>query len=338
MQFHLSAEEAWYNLTRATAEAKMSIDFEQYIVRDDEMGRDFLDLLGRKAREGVRVRVILDAFGSRTLRGSDAITALRQAGAQVIFYGGLRFWQVFTPWKWFPRTHVKTLHVDGRLTLLGSMGLAEYMRGWRDTQVVLTPDISKAAEADFERLWTRLTRGKPDRDLPPEALAGPRSYAVQIPEDHYGQIYESLLQAVERARHSIRIATPYFFPPKRLRNALLAAQDRGVSIHLMLSGRTDVRSADFMTKRLKFKWLKLGFEVLVYQNTTLHAKYAVIDGDWGTVGSCNFDVLSLHLNREANMVVRDPGVVAILASHFETDRQHCLLLGETVAAEAMEIA
>ncbi|UDF04363.1 phosphatidylserine/phosphatidylglycerophosphate/cardiolipin synthase family protein [Asticcacaulis sp. AND118] len=337
MEFHLTAGEAWYKLTRAAAEAQVSIDFEQYIVHDDEMGRAFLDLLARKASEGVRVRCLLDGFGSHDLQRSSAVTALREAGAQVIFFNMLKWWHAVMPWRWFPRTHVKTLHVDGRLSLLGSMGLAEYMRPWRDTQVVLSPAVSRVAQNDFHRVWTERTAGRAGRLEP--VVMGLSTYAAQCPMQKTGQIETLLLAAVDAAHTHIRLATPYFFPPKSLRKALQAAQRRGVQITLMLSGKTDVKFADFLTRRLKLYWRKLGFEVLMFQGRTLHAKYAVIDDDWATVGSCNFDVLSLGLNREANVVLRDPAVVAAIAAQFETDRLSCLPLTEVaVEPEALEVA
>ncbi|MFT3996983.1 MAG: phosphatidylserine/phosphatidylglycerophosphate/cardiolipin synthase family protein [Asticcacaulis sp.] len=320
MELHLTTADAWAAMIAACEDARISIDFEQYIVKADEVGNAFLSLLARKARQGVRVRIILDAFGSRAVSQSPLMRELREAGAQVVLYHRLRPASVLNPASWVPRTHAKLLHVDDRTTFLGSMCLAVYMRDWRDTMVRLEDGLAEAARRDFAELWHDLQDGRLDGDeqeTPVSVMAA--SYVSQNPKGGHYPLYDALVEAVNKARNEVCIATPYFFPPARLRQALMAAMARGVRVRLLLSHRTDVALADHVTRVLLPEWSDLGFAVRIYKKTVLHAKYAVIDTNWATLGSCNFDYLSLCRNREANIILRDPDAVAQLAQCFEAD-------------------
>jgi len=320
MEFHLTTAEAWAVMTEACEQAKVSIDFEQYIVKADDVGQDFLRLLARKASEGLHVRIILDAFGSRAIGKTSVIAELQSAGAEVAFYHRLRPAELFKPLSWLPRTHAKLLHVDETVTYLGSMCLAEYMRSWRDTMVRLEDGLAEAARRDFDTLWHDLEDGRLDGDGAETIVrAMDACYVSQNPKGGHYPLYKALVSAVDGAKHEICIATPYFFPPRRLREALTRAKARGVRIVLLLSHETDVAVADRVTRALLPVWRSKGYEILLYQRSVLHAKYAIIDGEWATLGSCNFDYLSLCRNREANIILRDAAMVAEVARSFADD-------------------
>jgi cardiolipin synthase A/B len=320
MEFHLTTADAWAVMTEACEKAEVSIDFEQYIVKADAVGHDFLRLLARKAREGLHVRIILDAFGSRAVGKTPVIAELEGAGAQIVFYHRLRPAELFKPLSWLPRTHAKLLHVDGTATYLGSMCLAEYMRSWRDTMVRLEDGLAEAARHDFETMWHDLEDGRLDGDGEETVVRQMDAcYVSQNPRGGHFPLYNAFVSAIDGAKHEICIATPYFFPPKRLREALSRALARGVRVVLLLSHETDVPIADRVTRALLPSWRAKGFEVLLYQRSVLHAKYAIVDGEWATLGSCNFDYLSLCRNREANIILRDPAMVAEVARSFADD-------------------
>lgn len=323
MEFHLTTAGAWDVMITACENARRSIDFEQYIVRDDEVGQTFMALLARKAAEGVKVRVVLDAIGSRTIYKRPVMQALKDAGGQVVVYNDLRS-AFFRPGTWLPRTHAKLLHVDEECSYLGSMCLGAYMRGWRDTMVRLEDGLAAAARRNFEHLWQDLSDGRLNGDGARTVVKRMDAcYVAQNPKGQQYPIYDALVEAIGRAKYHVRLATPYFFPPRKLRDALAAAHRRGVRITLLLSHGTDVPIADRVTRALLPLWRELGYEVLLYQASVMHAKYAVIDDDWATVGSCNFDYLSLCRNREANIILRDPDMVAEVARSFVEDSRHC---------------
>lgn len=325
MDFNLTTHEGWVRMAAACHKAKRTIDFEQYIVRNDPAGLNFLNLLADRARDGLRVRIILDAYGSRSLKGAPILTELEAAGAQVLFYRPFRPWYWLLPLLYFPRTHAKLLYVDGDDGYLGSMCMAEYMRDWRDTQVCLHGQLADDAQNDFERLWADMTGTDTLPPHRPDIIhTETTTYVAQHPQARDYPIYRALIEAIDSARHHVRLATPYFFPPRHLRHALNRARARGVEVSLLLSHRTDVALADKVSRTLVGQWRNAGYKVLFYQPTVMHAKYAIIDDHWATLGSCNYDHLSLCFNREANIILRDPQDIAAIAQHFDTDSQQAL--------------
>ena len=119
------------------------------------------------------------------------------------------------------------------------------------------------------------------------------------------------------------MVTPYFIAPDRLKRALDDATERGVKVIVMASRKTDVKLAD-LAARADFKQhLKDGIDIRLYEPTVIHAKYAIIDGEWASVGSTNLDYLSLHENREANITIQNKAVVQQLVNHFVQDLEQC---------------
>jgi cardiolipin synthase A/B len=330
MRFYHSSTDAWQAMSQACTQAKTSIDFEEYILRDDVVGKQLLDIFMIKAREGVRVRLLLDAFGCRRLHRHKVIADLYEAGVQLAFFRPLNFLQNVIPTLGLPRSHAKALHIDGKTSFIGSMCVAAHMQGWRDTLVALEGKVAIQAKEDFDREWCREVLNFSYR--PPPSQSGtnsPRSqrykndYTAQIPTFAITGILDSLKARIDTATTSVLIATPYFFPTGCLRHALIAAQARGVSVTLMLASQTDIPLADTVTRGLIHDWRKLGFEVVFYQPNVLHAKYAIVDDEWVTVGSCNFDLLSLRFNREANVILGEPKHVKEFVRQSQKDITNC---------------
>lgn len=322
MEFYLTTDEAWEKMFDDCAKARRSIDIEQYIIEDDEVGGRFLTVLSEKAQQGVRVRIVADAVGSRSLERSKALETLKKAGGQVVFYHPLWRIHVLFPWLWFPRNHCKVLMIDGSIVHLGGICVASYMRGWRDTQIRTTGPLAQKLQQDYSRLWARLNRKQVDTcetyhaEFPIETI-------IQQPFFGRRPFYRELLKRINTAQDYIYLVTPYFFPPYRLRRALYRAVKRGVKVSVMLSYQTDVRLADRVTRALLGRWLRKGVHILFYRPTVLHAKYIVIDGKWGSIGSVNFDHMSLRFNREANIIFHDEAHIAMLLTHFQADAAHC---------------
>lgn len=325
LSYH-SSTDAWLALSKACQHAKTSIDFEEYIIRDDSVGSALLAIFMAKARQGVRVRLLLDAFGSRRLHKRKAVTDLYEAGVQVIFYRPINFVQHIIPSLGLPRDHAKALHIDGSVSYIGSMCVAAHMMGWRDTLMVLEGHAAMRSQLDFNRVWAREALNleyRPCVDVHKDCPVTD-TYAAQIPELGITGIIDILVAKVAEAKQNILIATPYFYPPRKLREALKSAHARGVVVTLMLASKTDIPLADTVTRGLAGHWSRFGFEVLFYQPQVLHAKYAMIDNNWATIGSCNFDLLSLHYNREANVVLREPNHVRQFVSQCKHDLSNCL--------------
>jgi cardiolipin synthase len=335
MRFYYSSSDAWLAICDACEHAEKSISLEEYILRDDMIGRHLLDILMAKAREGLRVRLLLDAFGSRRLSQQAVLADLKASGVKLVFFRPLNLVQAWLPPLGLPRDHAKALHIDGTICFIGSMGFALHMSGWRDTLVLLEGDVVQQALADFDRVWCHEAF---NLGYPPKACTNPKDeksnhFVAQIPEHKTNSIRDVLLAKIATAQQTILIATPYFFPPQALRRALLAAHQRGVLITLMLASQTDVPIADRVTRALIKQWRLFGFEVVFYQPEVLHAKYAIIDSSWVTFGSCNFDFLSLVYNREVNVVLGDKAHVLEFVTQSKIDLDNCAPIPATSRSE-----
>lgn len=311
LQFFTDLEEAWEAMDRDCRRARHSIDFEQYMMLDDAIGRRFLTLFRDKAREGVKVRIVLDGIGSRAVRSSFLIDEIRQAGGTVRFYNSLRWWKLFFPARLFPRTHCKTLLIDSRYSYIGGVCIAEYMRDWRDLHIRISGDLAKTMHCGD--LFGAFNAADPAFQ-----------YLVHQPRRPSNPIYNALVEQIDRARDSIYLCTPYFFPPLRLYKALKRAAERGVTVNIMLSQKNDVPFV-MPLSRLYFSGLiAKGVNVVIYTKAVMHAKYAVIDDNWATLGSTNLDYLSLKYNKEGNIIITRRDLVARLKALFERDIMSCI--------------
>jgi cardiolipin synthase A/B len=324
-RFYLKSHEAWEAMYRDCAQATTSIELEQYILENDSLGRRFLELFIRKAKEGVRVFVICDKFGSFRLHRSPLIRKLRSHGGFFSFYNPITLWDLFLPWRWFPRTHTKTLLIDSKIAYAGGVCMAERMHGWRDTQLRIegpvTAEVRRAFDDIKRRRFARRLQ-KREWTAPPIAANAAFRYLLNQPRLARHSVYEALIDAVSRAEHYIYITTAFFIPNERFLRLLDAACRRGVQVMVMVPERSDVQLADWVSLSYLGRLLSMGVRVFIYQEGILHSKTAVIDDCWATVGSTNFDVISFFHNREANIVVTDPAAIADLKAHFLRDMHY----------------
>jgi len=299
--------------------AQRSIRLEQYIVHDDAVGKSFLDVLTEKARAGIRVQLILDAVGSRGLEDTPEIAALRNSGGEVAFYRPIWWLQLLFPMTWFPREHCKTLIIDREIAYLGGVCLRVIMQGWRDTQLRIEGAIAQTIDKDFQTFWDQLGKLQTAPPSLPPMPQAPVEYLPSHAGHGHPRLYNELCDRIDSAEQHIRIATPYLFPPRRLMKALRRASRRGVTVELLVSKRADVPFADRVIRFMLPRFLHYGITIWFYSASVFHAKYAVIDDDWATVGSSNFDHLSFRHNRESNLVLRNVPEVQELKQHFLKD-------------------
>lgn len=320
-----TADDAWSGLLADLSAAQSDISLEQYIFADDEAGRPFFDLFIQKAREGVSVRLILDAVGSHTLRGSDTLLDMVEAGVKVHFYNEIGIDKIFSPRRWFPRNHCKTVIIDSRLVYIGSACVAEEMRDWRELQFRFDDSAAvKEVQNDFDSLWESMQTGKRLMfgSAPPPFEADGRALryvSSRRPWRKTNPLYRELLWRIDHAQNNIRLATPYFMPPYRLRRALKRATKRGVRVALLMSEKTDVMIADWIARFYYPGLMRSGIGITLMTPDILHAKYMIVDGEWASIGSTNLDYLSFFRNREANVVLGYQEVIAEMIATFDED-------------------
>jgi cardiolipin synthase len=324
VRFYTTPFQTWDAMLEDCRAATRSIEMEQYILADDAIGHAFLDLFLEKLRSGVAVRLLLDRIGSRDVHGSVRIKNIVEAGGQVRFYNPPNMSDFFTPTRWFPRNHTKTLLIDSEIAYIGGVCLEAPMADWRDLQIRFTGPAVAPIEARFslERIkWRTRAKNWVRRDVD----AGlPLEYVVHRPHLGPNPIYRRLVRAIRNAKTSVRLVTPYFLPPYGLRRAMRLAARRGVKVQVMMSKETDAIIADCVSHSY-FPWMyrnKIG--ISLFTATMLHAKYAIVDDSWATIGSSNLDYLSLKHNREANVIIRDPAIIRKLHGQFDADLKDCI--------------
>lgn len=311
-----NGEEYFPRLIEVINSAQRSVYLETYIYAADKIGRMFSTALQAAAGRGVVIHLLLDGFGSAELPQA-WLDELQNAGVEVLWFRKEvgRFS--------LQRYHLRRLHrklalIDGRIAFIGGINIIDDMSEGLtaprlDFAVEIEGEIVKNIHVSMRRLWllvawTHLHRPG-ERDKVRLLRRGNSQQQVQfITRDnlsHRRDIEKSYLTAIANAKQEIIIANAYFLPGRRFRRALLDAVQRGVRVVLFLQGKVEYRLQHYATMSLYGELLHHGIEIYTYQASYMHAKVAVIDSEWSTVGSSNIDPFSLWLAREANLVVQD---------------------------------
>ena len=298
------------------------IHLQTYIIEDDAVGRQFSDALLHKRAQGIQVSVIYDSVGAiGTPRAF--FERLRAGGVQLLEFNPVNPFTVLAPWQIYNRDHRKLMVVDGRIAFIGGINISSvYSSGsgaalarspgedhvaWRDTHVQIEGPVVAELQKLFLQTWEK-QRGKPltGNDYFPKLTARGNEIVRAIgstPDDPYSLIYLTLISAIGNAEKQIYVTNAYFVPDPQLLKALGDAAARGVDVRLILPSRSD-SSVVFHAGRSYYSGL-LAAGVKLYERvgTVLHAKTAVIDGVWSTVGSTNLDSRSFLDNDEINAVI-----------------------------------
>jgi cardiolipin synthase len=328
-----------------------------YIFHLDTATQPVLDALCAAAQRGVRVRMVVDGFG--THQGLAALQQrLADSGVALAVFRPLQRWTHWLQPGQLRRLHMKVCIVDGELGFVGGVNLIDdhidlhhgrseqprldfavrahgpvvapmeqaaramwsrawFGRDWRsEAQAILR---ARRPWQQMRALWSRLRLTR--RPLRPEDRVPSRPvHCAFVVRDNFRQrrtIERAYIQAIGMARESLWIVTPYFYPGNDFRRALVAAAQRGVSVHLLLQGKVDYRFAALAARVLYSELIRGGVRIHEYLPAFLHAKVMVVDDRWATVGSSNIDPLSLLLNLESNLIVRDEAFATGLRRQVE---------------------
>jgi cardiolipin synthase A/B len=317
-------------LVGAIDRAEREVWLETYIFADDDAGRIVANALERAARRGVRVRVLVDGWGARHYLTPELERDLAGGGVAL-----LKFRPEVAPWQFrshrLRRLHRKLCHVDGRIAFVGGINMIDDVNtpGQRpprvDFAVSVEGPLLESIAQTMQRVWAlneRVQFQGTEVPLFPAPMLAQRvggqtaKFVIRDNLRHRRDIENAYLAAIRTAKREILIANAYFFPGIRFRRALIAAAERGVRVTLLLQGRVEYVLLHYASRALYGQLLTAGIEIQEYHRSFLHAKVAVIDLDWATVGSSNIDPYSLLMAREANVVVRDPGFAGQLRSEL----------------------
>ena len=303
--------------------AGASIDAVFYIVANDKVGNAFVDALTARAAAGVKIRLLMDRYG--TLRSPHkALKRLKKAGGEVRFFSPLL--QLPGSGRLNLRNHRKMVIADNARVFAGGMNIADHYlsiapseASWADLSFVLQGMSARVFSDVFRSDW-EVASGT-SLPMTEVGVPGPPGDAVvqlvpsgpDIVED---PLHDGLVRAVHMAEKRIWIATPYFIPTEPLGNALRIAAHRGVDLRILVPAKSNQKLADFARGAYLREMHAAGAKLLYYTSGMMHGKAALIDG-LAVVGSANFDVRSMLLNFEVMLFVYDPASVDSLASWFE---------------------
>jgi cardiolipin synthase len=313
------------------AGAQASITIEAYIYWAGEIGMRFARALAARAREGIPVKILLDAVGSATI-GSEILETLESGGCQLAWYNRIRW---YTIGRFNNRTHRKSLIIDGRVAFTGGAGIADVWLGhaqspshWRDTQIRIEGPAVTPLQTGFAENWLETTgelvsgatyypSHEPRGSLEAQTImSSPETGASSVRIMHY--------LSIVCAHRSIYVANPYFIPDQAAIDALVEARQRGVDVRIMVAGiHNDNWLARRNSVRLYGPLLRAGVRILEYNRTMLHQKTMVVDGLWVTIGTTNFDNRSFAHNEESNVCFRDAGLARRLERTYQADTEAC---------------
>ncbi|CAA9341845.1 MAG: Cardiolipin synthetase [uncultured Lysobacter sp.] len=320
--------------------ARQSVNLLTYVYWEGEIAHTFANELSAAAKRGVRVRVLIDAFGGKSMDRA-WVEMMRSAGCEVAWFRPLR-WNMLD--RVNNRTHRKALIIDGRVAYTGGVGIAQQWVGnaqdadhWRDDHFRLEGPVVRYIQGSFAENWHEASGTVlAGDDLFPSLAPIGNARAVPIsttPGDDFGGIPFTYWLLFRAAQREVLIATPYYVPDPDIGLGLIEAARRGVRVTLLIPGPHQesavVRYASYTYYR---ELLEAGVRIFEYQPTVMHTKLVIVDGAWALIGSPNFDSRSIELNYENAVAVYDEAFAARLSESFA----HDLTRSKEVAREDVE--
>lgn len=326
----LNGDGTYPQLWRDLRAAKRTITVQLYYSQPGAVADSMATILKERARAGIRVLFVLDAFGSQNLKEEWA-DSLRAAGVEV---GLLRQLHWYTMHNASDRSHVRVVVVDGEIGYTGGFGLADYWLGdgkqsgqWRESNVRFEGPAVMGLQAAFAAAWAECTG---------ELIAGDMYFPKKAFTDVDGGVTAGLFfsspttgstpaerfiaLSIASARKTLYVANSYFVPDDDFRTLLKLARKRGVDVRIMtVSEETDVKTTLWAGRSSYEELLEAGIRIYEYQPAMMHSKTFIVDGIWGSIGSMNFDNRSLAFNNESNFVFLDAGLGAQMDSTFMDD-------------------
>ncbi len=324
----------------AARNATTSINLETYIFDQDPIGLQFAEVLMEKRRQGLAVNVMYDSVG--TFGTPQAFfDRMKEAGINMVAFNPVNPAKAKGDWSINNRDHRKLMVVDGRVAFTGGINISsDYANsslfrsrkkpgnvdknkvGWRDTHVKIEGPAVATLQWAFVNNWVRQEAGElTARDYFPRLAPAGEKFVRVLATDpgSNSEIYKSLMVAINEAKKSVHITSAYFVPDQQIVDAMIAAAKRGVDVKLVLPGVSDHGLVMYAGQAFYEQLLAGGVKIYQLQVAVLHAKTAVIDEAWSTIGSANIDRRSFIHNYELNVVIIDPAFGREMESAFNED-------------------
>ncbi len=346
-----NGQDKFDDLFKAVAAARESIHMEYFNFRNDSIANLLFERLAEKARQGVEVRLLFDAFGNSSNNQplkKEHLAHIRESGIEIYEFDPLRF-----PWvnHVFSRDHRKIVVIDGRVAYTGGMNVADYyilgteeVGEWRDMHCRIEGSEVNTLQRIFTAIWFKVTgenltdekyfRGGEPFCTPDSlrqdtcAAAGRKTIGIinREPRRSPKIIRRFYINAINDAAHEVKIINPYFTLSRRLKKAMKQAVRRGVNVEIMLSVASDIPLTPDCGFYNAHKLMKRGCNVWLNRRGFHHTKIMTVDDEFCTIGSANLNARSLRFDYEANAVVIDPCTTRDLSNYFEDEKETSFLL------------
>ncbi|MDT7827546.1 cardiolipin synthase [Pricia sp. S334] len=333
----LNGEEKFPEVLKALEAAQHHIHIEYYIYEDDTTGNSIADVLIKKAREGIEVRFMYDAFGSNSLQ-RNFIQKLETAGVQTAPFYEIKLLAFANRLNY--RNHRKIIVIDGTTSFIGGINISDKYRNdgvgkselfWRDTHLMLNGPATAFLQYLFLCDWNFASQNSLIYDeiyFPPPTLKKEiGKEIVQLvpsgPDSDLPVILYSLLEVIGAAKNKILITSPYFIPGESLMDTLVIAAQGGLKVQIIVPGISDSKMVNAAARSYYTELLKYGVEVFLYNKGFVHAKTMVVDDNLAIVGSANMDYRSFDLNFEVNALIYGKEIAGQLESAFLKDLEEC---------------
>ena len=328
-----NGEEKFPVLIREIEKARKSIYLLYYIIEEDRIGTTIIDLLIKKAREGIDVKVIYDAVGSSISRKT--IRRLRENGVAIHAYMPVFFSRFAHKANY--RNHRKIVLIDNQTGFLGGINIADrYINPnkdgvyWRDTHMMVKGEAVLDLHYLFISDWFFVCGEKMNPEIDIDISAVKSQIPISILGSDFEATYQNIMEAyfslINNAKHEICITTPYFIPNDSIFDALKITAKSGVKIKLLLPEKPDMRTAYYASQTYLVQLVKIGVEVYYYTKGVIHAKTMMIDENICTIGTTNIDHRSFSLNSEVNAFFIDKSITHKLKQQFKEDLQDAYLV------------
>lgn len=338
------AHEKFEDMFGAIKKAKHHIHLEYFNFRNDSINKELITLLAQKAKEGVEVRALFDAFGNMSNNKplkKEHIEAIRAQGIELVKFDPITF-----PWvnHSVSRDHRKIVVIDGVVAYTGGINVADYyltgLEGigkWRDIHARVEGAAVAKLQDIFLAMWNRETGqqigGHKYYPLPPEPGKAQVAVVDRWPGKNPKQMRQVYANAINAAKDSITIVSPYFIPLKVVRRAIEKAIDDGVQVNIMLTAKGDIPLLPDGVWRLGYRYMKRGANVYMYNGGFNHSKVMCADGKYMTVGSTNLNSRSLRYDYETNIFVFDEEDTRDLYDIIAEDKKESFLLTKEIYKE-----
>lgn len=337
-----SGEEKFIDLFQKIEEAKHHVHLEYFNFRNDSIANALFELLAKKAKEGVEIRAIFDAFGNfsnnQPLKKKH-LKEIREKGIEIVKFDPLRF-----PWinHVFHRDHRKIVVIDGKIGYTGGMNIADYyieglpeIGDWRDMHIRVEGTAVNYLQDIFLDMWNKCTKQEiggsayyPLQNDTASSCLWDKNVAIvdRYPRKDPKTMREVYAHAIENAENKVQIINPYFTPIKRIKKAIKRAVKKGVKVEVMIPGKSDIGFTPDAALYIANQLRKKGVDIYIYNGGFHHSKIMMIDSLYCTVGSTNLNSRSLRFDYEVNAFIFDKETTDELIQMFKEDQEDSVLL------------